>query len=207
MKNIFKPTSQNMRYTQTITLCIILLVVILGMSVTLAYFSSRDTGGGSQNFSTLELTVNATYPTDEPLIPNLEYDGYTATITTSQNSEDAYVRAKMYCVVDGVENTTLITPVVPYMTVEGTQNIVRWIYNDADGYWYYVGYVNGTLSATFITGYIVGDVGGIEDIQIVIKAEGIQRKYLAYEDLWQTASETWKTEIAKYDVATGADWT
>lgn len=207
MKYTFDHTSTNRKYAQTIALCVVFFVLILSISLTLAYFSSKDDGGGSKNFSTLDLTVTATYPTDEPLIPNMIYDGYDATITTSNTSEDAYVRVKMYCEIDGVIDTTLVTPIVPYMEVVGSETVVRWIYNSVDGYWYYVGYVNSTQSAKFLTGYNVGEVGGLKDIHIVIKAEGIQRKYLAYEDLWETASDMWKSEIAKYDVETGADWT
>ncbi len=196
----------NMKRNKTATfaisillLCVMLFAVAITCGV-VAYFSSNDEGGGNNNLAVLKLDVTTTTFEDDRkgnLLPDYTYDDMPVTIKTQAGSIDALIRAKYKVVIDGQESD-LIQPIIDMNKTEEGQQQILW-QQDTDGWYYYLGYVSTTETATFIRGYNTGAIEGM-DIQVTVTVEAIQRQYGAYETLWADASSEIVSQVAEFSL-------
>jgi hypothetical protein len=209
-----KKASNMLKLYQTvgiILLCILLAVVSYG--VTLSWFVDESiTSNGKPNIlvvGTVDLTVETNFNfynlvlAPDTLYKNNIEDGqnesYATRIRTSDENDvqTIYVRAKF------TTNRTELTLHFDNLTTATTytsSELNKWVYNSADGYYYYLGEV-GTSEIIFNSGYYVDNTlhnapagpnvlnapNAKADVEINFVFESIQRPYGAYDAVWTTA--------------------
>lgn len=161
------------------------------------------------DFYNLALAPDTIYTTDQ----NSDDIGTYIGTSTKNNIKDIYIRTKfttnrseLTLFFDG--NLTSKTTFDPDDdTLED-----KWVYNETDGYYYYLGAV-GSTKIKFNTGYKVDNTlnnapttnNAGEEVDINMLFEAIQRPYGAYkyDTSWSTAPEIFK-DFAAYD--SGVAW-
>lgn len=206
MKDAKFITTDSERFHRTVSISIIIIIVFLILySVTLAWFGERD-----ENNSVLIVGNVALYVTTDinfvgqPLEPNKLFNKTTSIKGNSNandlNNVDAYIRAKIDTNIKDSANNSIIKP---EFTIANQNN---WIYNQEDNWYYFVGYINTEVEATFnnylrVSNDLVNLHAG-EQIRVTLTIHAIQRQYQAYlsEPTWSTAPLAWKTAIAPFDI-------
>lgn len=186
--------------------------VMLSYNITSAWFMDESTtsNGGANidvigtidlevtsnfDFYNLALAPDTVYTTDQK---GVDIGTYLCT-STKNNIKEVYVRIKftntredgaggshINCTELALYFNNNLTTATSYTSTENN----KWVYNSADGYYYYLGKV-GTTKVQFNAGYITDNTitnssaGSKVNIRMVVEA--IQRPYGAYKSAWETA--------------------
>jgi hypothetical protein len=201
-----RKSSENILKVCRIALAVLfaLGLTVLSYRVTTAYFMDESTTStGEPNIvivGTINLEVNTNFNFENlALAPDTLYTGSDVQTTiatgTTNDIKTVYVRVKF-------ENTSeRLSIVINKLATNGNvdynsaQHENHWILGD-DGYYYYLGEI-GSTPTIFNEGYKTDNSfhNGIagEPVELTITVEGIQRPYGAYDSLWQTAPQLFKS--------------
>ncbi len=188
------------RFNRTVSILIIItMTFLIFYFVSLSWFGESDYEGGvitvgniavsvstDLNFSGIYLEPNKTYSKQTTIIGSSAVD--------NENTNDAYIKVKLVTN-PKVNGENIITPVY---------NTSNWVYDGSEWY-YYIGFINKTTSATFNTALKVNNNLTNElqnqELDITLTVYAIQRDFEAHktDNDWKNAPTAWKTAIAAYD--------
>lgn len=169
-------------------------VVLVGG--TLAWFTDSETILNSFNTGKVDIAIEETF--DEPA-------DWTPGTTTNKDVEiknqgksDAFIRVKLEKAwYDGATKTELSTDniEVTLVNINTTPTDGSWVYNNADGYYYYIGVVAPDANTNqlvdevkFVPGNNDNDYAGKKaDVNVI--AEAIQITNDAYKDAWKSVPQ------------------
>ena len=204
MKKASKNRSHIFKIYQIIGIILLCAILLFGSyKITLAWFVDQSvTSNGQPNIlvvGTVDLNVktnfnyyNLVLAPDTIYTENVE-DGKTVSYATKLSTGikndigNIYVRAKFST--NRPELSLYFTNLTTDTEYTASAN-GKWVYNDSDDFYYYIGSV-GTSEITFNAGYYVdntldnSDAG--DDVEIDFVFESIQRPYGAYHAVWTTA--------------------
>lgn len=227
MRDLHNTTRKRINFLALLVLCF--SFVVLMINTTIAWFTDESTTSNGMNITligtlALDVTTNFNFK-NLALAPDKIYEtDYLGNdigtyIKTSHNHDisGAYVRIKFQTIRKNIgssgfiDNTDLFNL---YFGEHEDTNITtsnsfsvdeldKWYYNDADGYYYYIGAVMDTY-VTFNRGYkTTNRMTNVErdaEVRIYLTIESIQRQYGAYKEVWPSATRpAIFTEWAEYD--------
>ena len=204
-------------------MCLLCIAFIyLTYEVTTAWFLDKSTTSNGTNITiigTLELDVKTNFNFyNLALQPDYLYeedkDGqaigtYIRTKNPDHNIDGAFVRIK-YTTRRKLEDSTEWVDNSDLLSLYFKDNEDEWVYNDTDGYYYYLGSVFGDF-VEFNKGYKVDYKIGNEyknaKVEVDFQVEAIQRQYGAYLEVWDTAPDAFntfaQTEMSKGEQVNG----
>ena len=155
------------------------------------------------NFYNLSLQPDYTYVVDK----NNEAIGtYVRTKTGEHDIDGAFVRIKYTTErktegsAEWVDNLDLLTLYFDNNFTNSTSFTAsdkgKWVYNSADGFYYYLGSVFGDyieFNKGYTTSYKIGNEYKNAQVKIDLQVESVQRQYGAYSDVWRDAPEIFNT--------------
>ena len=189
----YKTTPQQ-RFNHAVSVLIILVMfLLLFYFITFSWYGGVDTEdkvitvGNISVAVTTDLDFSGIY-----LEPYKQYSKQTTIIGSSQagdvNTNDAYIRVKFETTQINGEN--IIIPIY---------NASNWVYDSGTGWYYYIGIINQSTSATFNSALQVTTnlenqhQGTVVDITLTVDA--LQKEYNAYVTTWADAPSSWVTAI------------
>lgn len=178
------------------------LVLVL-FYITFSWYGEKDEKNNSMVVASLDVTVTSGIDKFKDLVlePNKLYDNMDTVIVGKANTTDFYIKVKFETSVK-INEQNILTPIV----YEENPDKISWIYNEEDGWYYYVGYCNDSKPVKFNTGFqMTNEINNAlkgEPVMIKLTVDSIQRHYKAYEtdEKWKTAPAQWKTAIAEFDI-------
>lgn len=188
------------RFNRTVSVLIIMtMAFMIFYFVSLSWFGESDFEEGVLIVGNISLSVDTDLDfTGIYLEPGKTYTKDTVIIGNDNsedlNTNDAYIRVKLETNVK-VDGNNIIVPIY---------DEDDWIYDGAAWY-YYIGFINNTTSATFNTALqVIADLGNDlqnTQVEIALTVSAIQRDYQAHltDDDWKNSPAAWKTAIATYD--------
>lgn len=191
--------SEDRFYKAVSILIIAILTFLIFYFVSLSWFGESKTGSGVITTGKIAISVTTDLNFNGIFLePNKTYSKSTTIIGSNEpgneNTNDAYIRVKFETNIK-INNQNIIIPIYDSQ---------KWILGE-DGWYYYIGIVNKTTSATFNTALQVrSDLSNQHQNQTVIitlTVSAIQREFEAYKNDpdWSTAPTAWKNAIQIYD--------
>lgn len=193
-------------------LVLCLSVIMLSYNVTVSWFRDESsTSNGEPNISiigTIDLDVTTNFnfynlALAPDTIYTLDQDGSDigTYIKTSANNDirEVYVRIKYTTTRKdkATGNTIPCTELTLYFNNNTTKATTytsseknKWVYNSADGYYYYLGSIGSTnvqFNAGYATDNTFNNAKAKSDVYVKLEIEAIQRPYGAYKAVWDTA--------------------
>lgn len=192
---------------QILGICLLCIAFIyLTYEVTTAWFLDKSTtSNGDANITiigTLELDVQSNFnfynlALQPDYIYTVDKNGeaigtYLRTKNPDHNIDGAFVRIKYTTrrkvegATEWVDNSDLLKL---YFNSEMEE---KWVYNDKDGYYYYLGSVFGDyieFNEGYRTDYKIGNEYKNAQVEIDLQVESIQRQYGAYHAVWPDAPD------------------
>lgn len=179
-------------------------LMVLSYTVTTAYFMDESiTSTGEPNIvivGTISLDVDTNFNFENlALAPDTLYTGSDVQTTiatgTTNNIDTVYVRVKFENTCERLEIVINKLAANGNVDYNSAQHENHWVLGE-DGYYYYLGEI-GSSPTIFNDGYKTDNSfhNGIagDPVELTITVEGIQRPYGAYDSLWQTAPQLFKS--------------
>ena len=200
---------------QVIGICLLCITLASLTGFTVSWFMDQSTtSNGSPNITvigTLELDIQTNFNFyNLSLQPDYTYivdkedkpiGTYVRTSPAKHNIDGAFVRIKYTTErklsgdTEWVNNLDLLTlhfAEDKFTTDTTYTNSARnkWVYNESDGYYYYIGSVFNDyveFNKGYTTSYKIGNEYKNAQVKIDFVVETIQRQYGAYKEVWDTA--------------------
>jgi len=200
----------NRRIYQILGVCLLCISLIcLAYEATSAWFLDKSTTSNGDLkitvIGTLELDVqtnfnfyNLTLQPDYTYLVDKDNEAIGTYIKTNDDEHDingAFVRIKyttrrkLAGSTEWVDNSDLLSL---YFDPENEE---KWVYNNDDGYYYYLGSVFDEFiefNKGYKTSYKIGNEYKNAQVEIGIQVESIQRQYGAYHEVWPSAPEAFE---------------
>lgn len=213
-------------YYSVLVVLLLMAVVWCVASFTSAWFRDESTSSNPDTsvsvIATLDLDITTNFNLRNMVLsPDTTYTidkngsdiGTYIKTSAKHNVDGAYVRVKFTC---DIKELTLYFVSSKFTTSTTYSASVKdkWFYNSADGYYYYIGYIDDA-GTQFNAGYYVSNTlvnegagasgyyvdNGIANVtagtpcQITLKFESIQRQYGASAEVWTTAPNVFKAFV------------
>lgn len=184
------------RFNRVVSLLIIItLCFLIFYFVTYSWFGSSDEASRVITIGNISIVVNTDLDfSGVYLEPDKVYNKST-TITGSNtadgNTNDAFIKAKLESDLR-INGENIILPIY---------DTNKWIYDGSEWY-YYVGYINSTTTATFnsalqVTNLLTNNEKN-QNIQLTLTIYSVQKDYQAYtaDPDWTIAPQAWKDAVS-----------
>lgn len=223
MKDRQKSNFNRKIYLAITVILLCLSVILLTYNVTMAWFVDESiTSSGKPNITvigTIDLNVQSNFDFyNLALAPDTVYvkdqnnqdiGTYLKTTTTNDVSQ-VYVRIRYTTTrsdkllqedINCEELTLYFDDNFTTETTYTSDLIGKWVYNNLDGYYYYLGGVGNTyiqFNAGYSTDNTLNNDKAYSSVDIKLEIEAIQRPYGAYKAVWTTAPQIFN-DFAKAD--------
>ena len=206
MKKMRKGTKFGIyQFIGIVLLCISLIMITY--NTTVAWFRDESiTSNGEPNITiigTLNLDITTNFNIyNLALAPDTTYTkdvdnndiGTYIKLADDHTIDGAYIRVKYTC--NRPEVTLHFATGMLTTTTASANN--SWVYNEADDYYYYLGYIKPT-NTQFNAGYTVDNTlentKAFADVEIELYFETIQRQYGASAAVWTSSPQCFKTFV------------
>lgn len=217
MFKVHKDKGERSRIYQVIGICLLCIAFAMMTGVTLSWFLDQsETSNGVPNITligTLELEVTTNFN-----FYNLSLQpDYTYTVDKISQPIGTYVKTKSGSKIHDIDGAFVRIKYTTERKLSGASEWVdnldlltlhfaddkfttsttysqsvknRWVYNSADGYYYYLGSIFTDFiefNKGYTTSYKIGNEYKNAQVKIHFLVESIQRQYGAYSETWPTA--------------------